>query len=439
MLAAGCIQVLKRPHNDQTLAELGGASQLDGIIMQRMNPIGRRLLLGATALGSAGVVIAVLDFGAAAAWYGPEYARRLFLWRHPHPDDGNRFPARLLAASRHPIALPIDPGGAKAVRAAFATASGSDDIDAFAERTRTTSLIVLCNGRIRFQGYYNGTSPDALQGSFSMAKSVTSLLVGLAIEGGQLPAVRTPVEHVLPDAQHLAGSGVEIRNLLNMTSGFAFRDHPIPGPLGSPWSDWKLMYFAPDLRRVALTARPIARPGTLFQYDDRNPMLLGLMLERRTGMHVSQYFEQQLWQPMGAAYSASWNLDSRSSGFEKMESGINATPIDYARLGLLVLRGGLNERGERVVPASWIDAATTPSPIVQGWSYPRGLAYGFFFWLFPRANGPADAFAHGIFGQVLHVSRALGTVILRTGTDESGVDWPTLINRWSEALGPTQG
>ncbi len=194
------------------------------------------------------------------------------------------------------------------------------------------------------------------------------------------------------------------------------------------------MYFAPDLRRIARAVHPAHPPGTVFQYDDRNPMLLGMMLERATRMHVTDYLRRRLWQPVGAAYPASWSLDSTASGFEKMESGINAAPLDYVKLGLLVLRGGLNERGERLLPSSWIDAATTPGPHLPGWSHPSDMAYGLLWWLYPRPSGPADAFANGIMGQVLYVSRAQGTVILRTGHAEGGVDWPPLIRRWSEAL-----
>lgn len=402
---------------------------------RRRRILTRRALIGAAVLGGTGVAAMGIDLAVAAALYGPDYAWRVIAWRKYQPDDGDRFPARGIAASPRPLALPPDPAGATPARAAFATASGTDDLEAFATRTHTTSLVVLRDGRLAFEGYFNGSQRDTPQGSFSMAKSVTSLLVGAAITDGLMPGIDTLAETLLPDVPGLRGSGIRIRHLLTMTSGFSLNESgPIPGPLGGPWKDWRLMYFAPDLRQVARSVRPVHPPGTVFQYDDRNAMLLGLMLERATHEHVSTYLQRRLWQPMGAASNASWSLDSRASGFEKMESGINATPLDYVKLGLLVLRGGVTERGERLLPASWIDASTEATPIRPGWTKPPGMAYGLLWWLYPRQGAPNDAFADGIFGQVLYVSRATGIVILRTGTSEVGVDWPALIRRWTHVL-----
>jgi CubicO group peptidase (beta-lactamase class C family) len=401
----------------------------------RHRVLARRALVGTALLGGAGVAAMGIDLAVAAALYGPEYAWRVVAWRNYHPDDGDRFPARSIAASPRPLTLPPDPAGAAPVRAAFTAASGTDDLEVFATRTHTTSLLVLRDGRLAFEGYFNGSRRDTPQGSFSMAKSVTSLLVGAAIADGVMPGIDILAETLLPDVPRLRGSGIRVRHLLTMTSGFSLDDAgPVPGPLGGPWKDWRLMYFAPDLRQVARAVRPVHPPGTVFQYDDRNAMLLGLMLEHATREHVSTYLERRLWQPMGAAFNASWSLDGRASGFEKMESGINARPLDYAKLGLLVLRGGMTERGERLLPTSWIDASTQATPILPGWTKPPGEAYGLLWWLFPRRDAPNDAFADGIFGQELYVSRATGVVILRTGTSEVGTDWPALIHRWVHAL-----
>ena len=108
---------------------------------------------------------------------------------------------------------------------------------------------------------------------------------------------------------------------------------------------------------MALERTEIERaPGREWQYNNYNPLLLGLVLERVTGMSVSDYMARQLWQPLGAAGDASWSLDSVRSGFEKMESGLNATALDYARFGLLFLHGG-RWNGERIVSRGWVRAA----------------------------------------------------------------------------------
>ena len=130
-------------------------------------------------------------------------------------------------------------------------------------------------------------------------------------------------------------------------------------PCPCPWGDDVVTYYGVDLRRGGARGTPRskvlpARSGTTTTI---NPLLLGLVLERATGMTVSEYASSRLWGPMGAESDASWSLDSERSGFEKLESGFNATPVDYARFGLLYLHGG-EVAGTRVVSEDWVEAAT---------------------------------------------------------------------------------
>jgi CubicO group peptidase (beta-lactamase class C family) len=382
------------------------------------------------------------DLGAAAVAYGPEYVWRLIAWRAPSPHDDARFPARRIGASAHPVHFRLDPDGAALVRAAFprialAEAQSGETFEHFLARTQTTNLLVLRDGNLLYEGYFDGHQRDTVQTSFSMAKSVISLLIGVAIAESKLPSIDTPAQDLLPDVKGLRGSGISLRNLLDMTSDFAMGNGRLFWPFNAPWSDYRLMYFAPDLSAVAAATRPEYRPGTHFLYDDRNPMLLGMMLEGATHEHVATWLEQRLWQPMGAEFPASWSLDSRASGFEKMESGVNACPIDFLKIGQLVLRGGVAESGEGLLPESWIEQAATPTPHVAGWPKGDDMFYGLLWWGFTRANGPQDIFAEGIFGQVMLVSRANGIVVLRTGNGEGGVvSWPRLLRALANALGP---
>ena len=301
-------------------------------------------------------------------------------------------------------------------------------------------MLVLRDGHLLYEGYFNGHQRDSVQGSFSMAKSVTALLIGAAIAERKLPSIDTTAQDLLPDVKGLRGSKISLRNLLDMTSGFAIDKGRLFWPFSSPWSDYNLMYFAQDFRAVAAAVRPEYRPGTHFLYDDRNPMLLGMMLEGTTHDHVATWLAQRLWQPIGAEFSASWSLDSQASGFEKMESGINARPIDFLKIGQLVLRGGVAENGERLLPESWIEQITTPTPHVAGW--PRGddFFYGLLWWGFTTVNEPNDVFAEGIFGQVMLVSRANGIVMLRTGNGDGGVaSWPLLLRALANLLAAPHG
>lgn len=401
------------------------------------------LWAGAVLLLACGLLALALaiDLGAAAVTYGPVYVWRLIAWRAPSPHDDARFPARGIAASARPVYFRFEPDGAALVRAAFARIAPAEvqpgeTLEHFLVRTLTTSLLVLRDGHLLYEGYFNGHQRDTVQGSYSMAKSVTSLLIGAAIAESKLPSIYTPAQDLLPDVKGLRGSGISLRNLLNMTSGFAMDNARRFWPFSAPWIDNRLMYFAPDLRAVTAAARSQYRPGTHFLYDDRNPMLLGMILERAIHEHVATWLAQCLWQPMGAEFPASWSLDSRANGFEKMESGINARPIDFLKVGQLVLRGGVAESGQRLLPQSWIELAAIPNPNVAGWPYGDDMFYGLLWWGFTRANGPRDVFADGIFGQVLLISHANDIVVLRTGNGEGNVaSWPRLLRALANALG----
>jgi CubicO group peptidase (beta-lactamase class C family) len=382
-----------------------------------------------------------IDLGAAAMAYGPEYVWRAIVWHRQSPHDDARFSARNISASSRPVYFPTDPTGAALVRATFAHLAPAElrpgeTVEQFLARTQTTSLLVLRGGRLLYEGYFNGHQRDTVQGSFSMAKSVISLLIGIAIAEHKLPSIDAPAEDLLPDVKGLHNSGISLRDLSDMTASFVTHKGHLWWPF-NVWDDYKLMDFAPDLRTVADAVQPEYLPSTHFEYDGRNAMLLGMMLERRMHEHVARLLKQRLWHPMGAEFPASWSLDSRASGFEKMETGVNARPIDFLKIGQLVLRSGVAESGERLVPESWIEQIIMPSRHVAGWAFEKDRFYTLLWWGFTRTGESPDVFAEGNFGQVMLVSRANDVVLLRTGNSEGGVpSWPQLLRGLASGLGP---
>jgi CubicO group peptidase (beta-lactamase class C family) len=161
-----------------------------------------------------------------------------------------------------------------------------------------------------------------------------------------------------------------------------------------------------------------------------------MAFEDATGEQVTSALARVLWQPMGAEFAASWALDSRRGDMEKMESGINARPIDFLKLGQLVLRHGVAEDGTRVLMADWVAAMTAPTRHQSGWRYGEDMFYGLLWWGLSRSGGPADPFAHGIFGQILLISPANDMVVLRMGRSEEGVaSWPRLLRTLTDAIG----
>jgi len=254
---------------------------------------------------------------------------------------------------------------------------------------------------------------------------VLSALTGIAIAEGKIGGLDDPITRYCRSWLSVpARSASAFVTLLSMTSGLAYNGS---GSGGSPFGDDARVYYDPDLRKLALTVRPGVEPGARWQYNNFHPLLLGLVLERATGQTVSDYLSEKLWKPLGMEAPAFWSLDSRHDGFEKMESGLNARAVDFARFGLLFLDGGAWD-GRQIVPREWVEASTRHDPSVAGpatspageeWA--RSLDYGYMWWVDPKA--PGRFFAMGNMGQFIYVAPDRNAVIARFGESFADVAW----------------
>ena len=200
-----------------------------------------------------------------------------------------------------------------------------------------------------------------------------------------------------------------------------------------PLNDDTPTTYYPDMRRLALSVRPgTDAPGTAFEYDKRAPMLLGMILERTTHQPVSQYLQEKLWQPLGMEYPPSWSLDSSQSGFEKIQEGLNARAIDFAKFGLLYLDNGAWD-GQQIIPSQWVVDSTAPDPAdarvwrtSAPWKQANGY-YGYLWWGRTHPDGTYTYMAWGDLGQFIFVSPADHVVIVRNGLTDGGVvSWPEI-------------
>jgi CubicO group peptidase (beta-lactamase class C family) len=351
---------------------------------------------------------------------------RAIAWQGADADDWQRFPSRPIAPAAEPfwfktgvwpglesISVPTDHGVARR------------DLNQFMTETGTSAFIVLRGDELLTERYYNGASRDSVMTSFSMAKSFLSALVAIAIAEGRIGSVDDPITKYVPELakRDPAFARITLRDLLSMSSGLKYSE------LGLPWSDDSLTYYDPDLRRLALQGTQVdGPPGQAFLYNNYNPLLVGLALERATGQTAASYLEQHLWQPMGAEYGASWSLDSKSDGFEKMESGINARAIDFAKFGLLYLRHG-RWGDQRLIPGDWVGESTTPQAAPGS---PSGTRYGYFWWIHSGDATPPAAsrlFARGNLGQFIFVAPDANLVVVRLGREFGYEHWNELLDR----------
>jgi CubicO group peptidase (beta-lactamase class C family) len=367
----------------------------------------RRRWLRRLATGAAALVVAVLVlYGWAWLSLDRSSIARAILWMDSDVDDQHRFQARLIragdAATPLPAAdemfVPVVPGD---------VAGGDGSFDDLLRDTDTHAFLVAHLDRVVYERFLAPSDRETLETSFSVAKSFLSTLVGMAIDEGLIGSVEDPVTDYLPEltARDPRFERITLSHLLSMSSGLRYGEQGLP----LPWGDDIETYYGADLRDIALTETEVERPpGQEWLYNNYNPLLLGMVLERATGMSVSDYMATRLWQPLGAERDATWSLDSERSGFEKMESGVNATAVDYARFGLLFLHNGVWS-DTRIVSEEWVRAATTP--------YLH--SYGYFWWV--DAERPGRFYALGKYGQYIYVAPDADTVVVRLGRDW-GVD-----------------
>ena len=267
------------------------------------------------------VVGAVLLYAYLA--YPAEFVNRMLRWGDADVYDYQKFPERVLETSGSPFEFSLDLDEER-VRTQFELASDIDDFDSFLEKNRTQAFIVIQDDAILYEEYFNGASRDTIVTSFSTAKSFTSALVGIAISEGRIHSVDDPITGYLPELAERdpAFGNITIRDLLMMSSGIKYAEPP---------EDAKTYYW-PDLQQLVLEETKIeGTPGEKFHYNNYHPLLLGMILERATGTSVANYLEEKIWKPVGMEFPGSWSLDE--AGFEKMESGINARAIDFAKFG----------------------------------------------------------------------------------------------------------
>jgi CubicO group peptidase (beta-lactamase class C family) len=343
-------------------------------------------------------------YGWACASTDSSTIARALVWGESDVGDQRRFPARRIPAGANPGPLPA---GAEIALDATPAGAGKE-LDEFLRANDTLAFLVVHEDRLVRQRYFDGAGRGSLQTSFSVAKSFLSTLVGIAIDEGVIESVEDPVTTYVPELveRDQRFARITLRDLLTMSSGLRYWDTDLPWP----WADDTYTYYGVDLREVALSKTEIERPpGEEWHYNNFNPLLLGLVLERATGMSVSEFMATRLWQPLGAEADATWNLDSERSRFEKLESGINATAADYARFGLLYLHGGEWD-GARIVSEEWVRAATrndTPTNPAPHYQY--------FWWI--DLERPGRFYALGDYGQYVYVAPDADAVVVRLGRD----------------------
>lgn len=319
------------------------------------------------------------------------------------------FPTRTVKAGGEARPLPASDRGLGAIAAEIG--GETYEFDDFLALNSVTGMLVLKDGAVVHEIYQRGNTPETRWMSMSVVKSMTSTLVGAALEDGHIESLDDNVADYVPELAGSAYDGVSIKDILLMASGVA----------------WDETYTDPDSDRRDLLRAQIAQedgalmdvmagleragePGTIHNYSTGETQVLGEVVRGAVGKPVSDYFSETIWTPYGMETDAEWWLDSED-GVVIGGSGLSATLRDYARFGQFFLDGGM-AGGERVLPEGWTETAGQPKTLETG----ETIAYGYMWWpAWTEASKADDAFAAvGIQGQYLYVNPAERVVIAVT-------------------------
>jgi CubicO group peptidase (beta-lactamase class C family) len=279
--------------------------------------------------------------------------------------------------------------------------------NAFFDSTETEAYLVIKNDSIVFEKYWTEYNSKTISNSFSVAKSVISILIGIAIDEGLIKNVHQKVSDFIPEFKKEGLNKVSIYHLLTMSSGLSWMESG-----KNPFSHNAAAYFGTDLKATILKQKLIKEPGKQFEYLSGNTQILAFILKEATHKTVSDYASEKLWKPMGAEVTAEWSLDTEN-GTEKAFCCLYATAKDFARIGKLFLQKG-KWNGKQIVSEQYVNQSITPAKILDEWG--KLLTYyGYQWWLIPNYKGYKIHYARGILGQYIINIPAKNTTIVRLG------------------------
>lgn len=288
-------------------------------------------------------------------------------------------------------------------------------VEQYLADTYANALLILKDGKLVYERYRNGTDQDTRFATFSISKSIVSLLVGIAIERGEIEDEDVLITRYAPEYAGTAYDGVTLRQALLMKSGVGFDELGRMEIYGAYFNsviarnEVRCADYAPRLGRVA-------DPGKKFEYSSVETCVIARVLERATGQRLENYMAEHLWGPLGAERDAYWLLDGpQGIGEAISHGGLAVTARDLARVGQMVLDGG-RYNDTQIVPQEWIERSTSTDGEAGG---PQKDGYGYQWW---TAAHSSAIMGHGFGGQLLFIAPEDGVVIVKYGYQPTDQD-----------------
>lgn len=365
------------------------------------------------------------------------YINRYVLWNYSDITDYNKFPCEEVACGESPFKFNRDfvlesqmLDLLKKIEYQYKDKTVRCSLDDLLASTGTTSFIITKNDTILYEKYFNGYKRESINTSFSMAKTFTSALIGIAIDEGYIKSIDNSILDYIPELKGRISDDLAIKHLLTMSSGIRYSTSYYP------WSDEPKSYYYPDLQQLVLrSVKQEYQPGLYFKYSNYNTILLGLILERVTKVPANKYLQEKIWKPIGMEFPATWSSDSTRTRQTKMESGINARSIDFAKFGKLFLDLG-RWNGVQVMPEKWIIESSSPligedkKYYIEKNYFPysmffkdKQLYYKYGWWGLKVGDTSFDYIAIGHLGQFIYVCPEKNIIIVRNGFKWGEINW----------------
>jgi len=283
----------------------------------------------------------------------------------------------------------------------YNTATPTEKLQKTNKDLGTVAFLIIKNDSIWYENYAEGYDENSKTNSFSMAKTITTALLGKAIDDGFIKSLDQPVADFLPEFNTPSGSAIRVGDLASMSSGLDWNEDYF-----NPFSQTARVYFDKNIREVVLDLKVIDKPGTAFKYLSGNTILLGLVLEKATGKNLSTYLSESFWQPLGMKNDALWQLDSKESGMEKAYCCISSNASDFARFGKLFKDHG-KWNNQQILDSAFIAKATHPR-------FPDSPEYGYGLWLSDYKDKEIF-YLRGVQGQYVILIPEDNLIIVRLG------------------------
>ncbi|WP_117584354.1 serine hydrolase domain-containing protein [Neotamlana sedimentorum] len=266
----------------------------------------------------------------------------------------------------------------------------------------TIAYVIIKNDSIWFEKYYDGYNKDSKTNSFSMAKSITSALLGKAIMDGYIKNLDQPLSDFYPQYNY---AKTTVGDLSSMASGLDWVEH-----YTSPFSVTARANYDDDLAETILNQKVVKTPGVEFEYLSGSTALLGMVIQKATGKTLANYLSESFWKPMGAANNALWQLDDDKNRLAKTFCCISSSARDFARFGKLYKDNG-KWNGKQLLDSAFVKKSITPR-------FKESPEYGYGWWL-KDVDNKHFFMMRGHLGQYVLVEPNDNLIIVRLGHKKS--------------------